>query len=773
MVFTAVFVAAAEPALPSSPGRPLETIRNQDRVLTVLVSVGDFLASGGLIVSLGLLLAVLLRRLGRAVAVSVIAYLVLALGWILLVVMFVEMLMDMLPARILDWIWERERIWLIESLTSPSLVAGSCVPLFQATEWTVTAEVQWWYWSGLGLIVVLKAGSAYVLYALALASFNRCLGRVSESGRRVWFRRSRVPIVEHGLSGELTTMAKPLHWGLGPVFVHESIASARRWQVYAGRSAFVLIMLVGMVVAWVSVVHGGLGPSQPRAASFRLMAKVGEGFFYALTGIQVTLVLMAAPGAMAGALGAERDRGRLLHLFVTDLSDTEVVLGTLAAHLAPVWGWILCGVPVMALAALLGGIEFSALAEAFSVSMALAALCCALTLAISVRVNRPHEVLMVIYVIEILWLLSLPVWWGFPRLGAPPVWFQKANPYLLALAPYNQPGWASPTDFAVFGAVTIGLAALLTLGVILRLRSVSIARAGLGEKPRKSIRLARLWALVFPSIHGPTLDGNPVLWRDWHRNRPGRVVRWLWIGYFALFWGWAGWALIKALDEGVEGGGNEFIGVLIFYLFFGFLMLAAEAPTSLAEERARGSLDVILTTPLATREIVVAKWWGIYRRVLVLLPLFLFVVVFVSAAAIEVVRWPGGVRVMNYPPMQPLTTIERWEAGFLGVAHFLTSGALIASLGLLLAVWIRRLGRAVGTSVIAFFVMGYGWIIAVEIGLSAYWSRRSSTPRQPLEHFGWINQGLQSLSPLAGPIEPIQLIMRGPWVQRARFCGPA
>ncbi len=44
------------------------------------------------------------------------------------------------------------------------------------------------------------------------------------------------------------------HMGLGPVFVYESIANARRWQVYAGRSVFVLVLLLGLVVTWCIVI---------------------------------------------------------------------------------------------------------------------------------------------------------------------------------------------------------------------------------------------------------------------------------------------------------------------------------------------------------------------------------------------------------------------------------------------------------------------------------------------------------------------------------------
>ena len=62
------------------------------------------------------------------------------------------------------------------------------------------------------------------------------------------------------------------------------------------------------------------------------MAEVGERLFVAVVGTQLTLVLLAAPAATAGAICLDRSRGTLTHLLVTDLSDREIVLGKLAAQ---------------------------------------------------------------------------------------------------------------------------------------------------------------------------------------------------------------------------------------------------------------------------------------------------------------------------------------------------------------------------------------------------------------------------------------------------------
>ena len=58
--------------------------------------------------------------------------------------------------------------------------------------------------------------------------------------------------------------------------------------------------------------------------------------------IELTAVLLIAPAATAGAICLDKARGTLAHVFLTDLTDREIVLGKLAARLVPVWGLLLC-----------------------------------------------------------------------------------------------------------------------------------------------------------------------------------------------------------------------------------------------------------------------------------------------------------------------------------------------------------------------------------------------------------------------------------------------
>lgn len=140
-------------------------------------------------------------------------------------------------------------------------------------------------------------------------------------------------------------------WGLGPVFALEWLTTTRRWQVYAGRALFVGTLLIALSSVWVAHASGR------GTLSIQDLASIGQAFYGAIVFTQLTLVLLAAPAATAGAICQDKVQGNLAQLLVTELSNTEVVLGKLAARLVPVLAMVGCTLPVLTLCTLLGGID--------------------------------------------------------------------------------------------------------------------------------------------------------------------------------------------------------------------------------------------------------------------------------------------------------------------------------------------------------------------------------------------------------------------------------
>jgi ABC-type transport system involved in multi-copper enzyme maturation permease subunit len=464
--------------------------------------------------------------------------------------------------------------------------------------------------------------------------------------------------------------------GLGPVFEVEWLTTSRRWQMYAVRSFFVASILVGMMIVWAGREHS-------RATSARALAAVGESLFYVIVGTQLALVLLAAPAATAGSICLDKARGTLVHLLVTDLSDSEIILGKLAARLIPVFGFIMCVLPVIAMSTMLGGVDPAALLGAFVVTLAVGALGCALAMVLSVWGSKTHEVLMGTYTVWAIWLLGRHMYDAVVyQLFGPgsAFWPRYLDPFWMVFAPYEERTvfWL-PWQF-LYASVVFLLAGALTALAILRVRAVTVRQWGRQERASKRSKKSvaplpvRRWGIRL--VPTPSLDLNPVLWREWHRKLPSRWMRAIWALYFGIATIFSAMVIVGSLSQFGQWQGEFGALVNAFGVSIGLLFVAVLGPTCLAEERIRGSLDVLMATPLSTWSIVWGKWWGTYRTVawLAVLP---FLTAFVLSA--------------QYP--------QRAVVAFLMLGLILTYGAALTSLGLALATWLSRLGRALALTV--------------------------------------------------------------------------
>ena len=343
---------------------------------------------------------------------------------------------------------------------------------------------------------------------------------------------------------------------------------------------FVFFLLGGLSVVWSSYPARSDGP-----LDLRSLARMGEGFFYAIVGTQLAIVLLAAPAATAGSICADKARGSLIHLLVTDLSDVEIVLGKLAARLMPVVGLIIASLPVLAIGFLLGGIEPEALIGAYVVTLAVAVLGCALALTLSVWCTKTYEALLTVFMLWTLALIAGPIesfvslTWNVPL----PAWPWMLSPFSVALAPYTRPGTTDLSEPLEFAGVTLGLSAVLVVVAIVCVRRITVRQASRPDRARKPLAIR----LPFPRrlLPKPSLDRNPVLWREWQRRQPSRWVRVIWAVYAIM----AGFFSVAAMCYGIPGGPGGELAALVnaFQVSIGLLLLSIGSASSLAEERPR------------------------------------------------------------------------------------------------------------------------------------------------------------------------------------------
>jgi ABC-type transport system involved in multi-copper enzyme maturation permease subunit len=466
----------------------------------------------------------------------------------------------------------------------------------------------------------------------------------------------------------------------GPVFRYESKIASRRWQVYAMRAIFVGLLLGCLSTIWRIEDYGSLESLRQQ------LVFAGQRFFYSTVIIELVLVLLAAPAATAGAICLDKSRGTLTHLLTTDLTDTEIVVGKLAARLLPVIALLACALPVSALAVMLGGVEPLALLSAFLVAIGVAILGCSLTMFLSVWGAKPAEVLAAVYMIWALWMIPWFVAELATRSASSPALdlVRRLIPFSVAIWPFNAfgtGGFDPSIRYAlVFLGVMIGCSIVCAFLAVVSLRPASLRMANRKLKPVVESHAVVRFRRDVPWWPCPSLDKNPVLWREWHRARPTRWMRVVWGIYLGLTAVASSLCIASNLGLPYFGfvGPEASVPVLAIAAALGFLLMSVTSATSLAEERVRGSLDVLMATPLSTHTIVWGKWRGTFRLV------------------VPVLFWPVLVCyaiVLRILPAAPVGVF------YVLVPYGIAFGGFVTSLGLALACWTKRLGRALAIAV--------------------------------------------------------------------------
>jgi hypothetical protein len=205
------------------------------------------------------------------------------------------------------------------------------------------------------------------------------------------------------------------------------------------------------------------------------------------------------------------------------------------------------------------------------------------------------------------------------------------------------------------------------------------------------------------------------------------------------------------------GPGDNLLGVTSFIaVTFGLLLLSATAPTALTEERVRGSIDILMSTPLSTHQIVLGKWWATYRRTLPMLILPAVAGLFFASCCLDYPAWLPA-RLMS--TAKPVRIVDRVVAGILPSAFFLVHSAAVTSFGLAVATWLKRTGVAVAVSVSAFVAISLGLVVVVESVLRSLLNSR-------FLNSGWLTsdeinalvQSLTALSPMGGQVTPFNVL---------------
>ena len=397
-----------------------------------------------------------------------------------------------------------------------------------------------------------------------------------------------------------------------PIVERELRLSARRSATHWGRVG-AGVAAIGLAM-WSIYAH----PDSPAMAN-----RAGRATFVTLALVATLSTVTTAMRLTAPSIATEKREGTLGLLFLTDLKPYDVVLGKLAATMLNTFYRALAVVPVLAIPMLMGGVsggDVARLAVALMNTLFLAAASGMLASTLSSDAKSASGLAWLAF-LGILGtpagIAALGVW-----LGAPPqIWVP-----LLALSP-------AAALFTVLGQGAAGLASFwipmatgqlcawgclaLTCRIIPRVwqdrpatvsqqtRNEAFRTFVEGDFAKRAERRRKMLAV------------NPVYWLN-NRDRIVPWYPWIFLGSLAVLAIWATVALNARWNEHGLVLGTCWLLHLIFKTW-----VSSQAASAFSADRDRGALELLLSTPLTTAELLRGHWLGLKRLFAAPIGLFL------------------------------------------------------------------------------------------------------------------------------------------------------
>ena len=479
---------------------------------------------------------------------------------------------------------------------------------------------------------------------------------------------------------------------IGPVFSSELIASARRTRYFLWRLLYAGSLLVLLVAVY--LISFGLSGADTIASA----ANFAHYFFHSFAFAQLAAILLLGPALAAGSIARERERRTIEYLFTTHLTSGEIVLNKAAAAVVQIAGAVLVGVPVLAIAMLLGGISPDELLAVSLVTLSSITAVVALSILCSVLARRARDAIGRSYM-AILALVLGPLVMRAVLRGTPAAGFVDAvseaagriNPLWVLSAVFDSSPvagldrWSMVREM-VAAHLAFGLVSLALCAFMLRRMRLEAGPAAVRAGRRRSWR--------------PKLGEYPLAWKEMFTGRrETRAARWgstaMWLLGVLVVVG----SVWQYADAVLNDRNRQFITYALWLSTLlescALLFSAAWASNSIGAERERETWVMLISTPLTGRDIVAGKVLGsLYASRFLLVPL----------ATLWILTAVADYRML---PAIPFT--------FGALVLLATSASLV---GVFFSLWCQTSARALGATLgVGFVVTTFGTCCWCPFGL--------------------------------------------------------
>ena len=187
---------------------------------------------------------------------------------------------------------------------------------------------------------------------------------------------------------------------IGPVFAREATIAPRRDKTYFARGAYGGFLLLVVTAAWL-VTNGS-----QQISDIGDFSRFGASLFSLLAPLQMVVALFFSATFAASAVGQEKDRKTLVLLLLTRLSNSELVLGKLAAALLELFVYLIVSIPILLATAAFGGVSYGQVVRVFLAILFATAASGSFGSCMALRCAKTFQALSTT-------ILSLAIWLGF------------------------------------------------------------------------------------------------------------------------------------------------------------------------------------------------------------------------------------------------------------------------------------------------------------------------------------------------------------------------
>ena len=398
----------------------------------------------------------------------------------------------------------------------------------------------------------------------------------------------------------------------GPILAVELVTSSRRTRYFVLRVIYAAALLFAL---WATH-HDTIGSS---AGDINSIARFAAAFFATFGVMQLMAVLLIGPALAAGTIAQERERRTMEYLYATPLSNLEIVIGKLGGRVLQILGLVLSGVPVLALAMLLGGIAPRAIVGLTAITLSTVLFVTMVSLAVSAWTAKARDAVIRAYLVFFcLWVLPLPLFssgfpsgfvWLKPVIGQ----FVVANPVMTFVMFLDGRGPWGPVAEPWTLLLALVRNQMLVGGMALLLATLFMRRIHLREAGKPARK--RRWRMQF--FRGE-IGANPMFWKELYAepgaSRLGLLGYGLLVLIFLAVCGFTLYTFNETAGQGWRRDTESFCAYVTFMSTLlscgGLLLLTARAAGSITSEKERDCWVSLISTPLEAGEIVKAKILG-------------------------------------------------------------------------------------------------------------------------------------------------------------------